>query len=646
MAESVICIEYTGDDETSEDVGIPAVSYLPDIPEGPILRLAAYRQAWNKCLSRIKELLEQIQGAAADECISYVEDAYKNINPLIPFKELPTVQLSGLDSSLLNNCLEEVVNRVDALIVCLSISECSSLTTLMKTIIHGITSNPKAPQKDNPKRKAHATLAPYDPGILKAWWTAIKNDLGSPNLVVVFPHIESMDSAIFAEALHILNSIVDDVPLTCIITSATKKALQSIIPWSSLRLLRNHRIDVPCGLPLVETIISKTFLDVDFEPDIGMYGDSIRRVLEWCTRCTLSIDALISYIQIMHLYHFSNPVSLLTVPHLLLPTVYQKSPFIDAIDAMENRLPDNITTEISESPYLPESSTPVVLVQMRKLVRDRALRFRHRLALAHLLQHFLRGVASKHPDLEGGLADLVTPLRRKHVIKYLCLIIKKLSMSQITDLCSKIHGTFQGLSTEPNAPGADLGAQAVHWQAVLADGQTDEQLREFASQMGDWISGYMSEGFQEPKPGSLDLIWHFTSRDVTEELLNPAPHATVVSGLLATSGAESNGNVQTPTGALPDAAILFERYMESGRMINVYDWFQSFSGTLDAEREAKEAKNERQVAQKTDAEWNEEVQGRFLRAMHELDFLGFLKQTGRKADHVMRTAFDTNLYSN
>ena len=38
--------------------------------------------------------------------------------------------------------------------------------------------------------------------------------------------------------------------------------------------------------------------------------------------------------------------------------------------------------------------------------------------------------------------------------------------------------------------------------------------------------------------------------------------------------------------------------------------------------------------------WRLEVRARFIRALHELDYIGLIKHTGRKADHVMRTVFD------
>jgi len=38
--------------------------------------------------------------------------------------------------------------------------------------------------------------------------------------------------------------------------------------------------------------------------------------------------------------------------------------------------------------------------------------------------------------------------------------------------------------------------------------------------------------------------------------------------------------------------------------------------------------------------WRLEVQARFIRALHELDYVGFIKHTGRKRDHVLRTVLD------
>lgn len=113
----------------------------------------------------------------------------------------------------------------------------------------------------------------------------------------------------------------------------------------------------------------------------------------------------------------------------------------------------------------------------------------------------------------------------------------------------------------------------------------------------------------------------------------------------------------------PDTSILFRRYLDSGKMINLYDWFESFQLEVETQRKALKQRATRQKSrpqsptkrgkkgkaraaqEEADEEedldrWKLEVQARFMRAMQELDYLGFIKHTGRKADHVLRVVFD------
>lgn len=195
-----------------------------------------------------------------------------------------------------------------------------------------------------------------------------------------------------------------------------------------------------------------------------------------------------------------------------------------------------------------------------------------------------------------------------------------------------------------------------------------------------------------------------------------------------TSKSEENTLVEIISPEIPDTCILFQRYLESGRMINVYDWYESFAGTLNGLRlqkrrkdkdhklkakatrdkkyfqadtpsdvigmsnknashsrgtneipasplkgkgrtrgkkgirglgrrrgrpetitdpvssadEAEERETEDEFYENEEARgrWNKEVQARFLRAVQELDFMGFIKHTRRKTDHVQKTVYD------
>jgi origin recognition complex subunit 3 len=169
------------------------------------------------------------------------------------------------------------------------------------------------------------------------------------------------------------------------------------------------------------------------------------------------------------------------------------------------------------------------------------------------------------------------------------------------------------------------------------------------------------------------------------QLINPAPRAHITSALLhpeayaaqephpgvAKGGASGSDDAEGEVPVaweLPDTSILFRGYLEAGRMINVFDWYQSFAAVLQAQRQkgpgiadqkragdslsdgtardgmesdGDEAEREDGV-EVEDEKWGMEVQARFIRGVHELDMMGFLKHTGRKPDHVARTVFDVS----
>jgi origin recognition complex subunit 3 len=66
---------------------------------------------------------------------------------------------------------------------------------------------------------------------------------------------------------------------------------------------------------------------------------------------------------------------------------------------------------------------------------------------------------------------------------------------------------------------------------------------------------------------------------------------------------------------------LFNIYLDCGRLINLQDWYEAFKSVCEY--------GDDQVCE-------EELQARFMKGLGELSFLGFVRPTGRKTDHVVR----------
>lgn len=154
-----------------------------------------------------------------------------------------------------------------------------------------------------------------------------------------------------------------------------------------------------------------------------------------------------------------------------------------------------------------------------------------------------------------------------------------------------------------------------------------------------------------PIRGMTDLS-HFENKAEAVQMLNPALRPSIISGLSFPQSYTIEGLVPEDEESLedlPDTSILFKGYAGAGKMINVYDWFDHFRRVLEGQRargtkeKGKGKGKGKKVEQEEDNEkWKLSVQARFMRALHELDYLGFIKHTsrgggGRKGEYVLRT---------
>ncbi|KAK7492009.1 hypothetical protein BaRGS_00016673 [Batillaria attramentaria] len=79
--------------------------------------------------------------------------------------------------------------------------------------------------------------------------------------------------------------------------------------------------------------------------------------------------------------------------------------------------------------------------------------------------------------------------------------------------------------------------------------------------------------------------------------------------------------------SMPDVCIAYKLHLESGQLINLYDWLQAFVSIVTVEEQENKKKGSKP---------DKLLQARFIQAVSELQFLGFIKPTKRKTDHVAR----------
>jgi hypothetical protein len=72
-------------------------------------------------------------------------------------------------------------------------------------------------------------------------------------------------------------------------------------------------------------------------------------------------------------------------------------------------------------------------------------------------------------------------------------------------------------------------------------------------------------------------------------------------------------------------SVIYRIYLECGHMINLFDWLQAFV-----------EKMENRDLEELDEKKRKLLQALFFRAITELQFIGYIKQTSRKVDHVIK----------
>ncbi|KZT04882.1 uncharacterized protein LAESUDRAFT_813778 [Laetiporus sulphureus 93-53] len=331
----------------------------------------------------------------------------------------------------------------------------------------------------------------------------------------------------------------------------------------------------------------------------------------------------------------------------------------------------------------------------------------------------LRGRASRDVRFQGLVLKKLSSNSLRILIEELCAFFQSLRDSDALVLPEHeealvwLEGALAELPPEQEEMNDDDARMSMVDAEEITSARRDPAVVQIAEALGEWLVNYLEGCFVRLDEGPLWDIWYTGLTPFPDELINPVPRATIVSALVhpydfarahtdlvnATHNAppahdapnvkptydhdaseEEYGDETEQVPALwqlPDTTILFRRYLEAGRLINAYDWYEAFAQVLDnqkrhlclqarvqaesrasgkgkgrarampiANADDEDEGNDEDVEDEESGDeeqaeaWQLELQARFIRALHTLDLLGLIKHTGRKADHVMRTVWD------
>ncbi|RCH88666.1 Origin recognition complex subunit 3 [Rhizopus stolonifer] len=173
-------------------------------------------------------------------------------------------------------------------------------------------------------------------------------------------------------------------------------------------------------------------------------------------------------------------------------------------------------------------------------------------------------------------------------------------------------------------------AKKVQTQSIEHLKRKGTEASKIAMSIADWLDKTLSHYLRPYTTVPLFELVYYTNVVLHEKSFAPQPRASVQTALTQPQHYINCSccNTEKTDQILPsedDACILYKLYLECGRMINLYDWYIAFESFV--ERESRPSKK---------TMIKNEVQARFIRSVAELQFLGFIKPTQRKTDHVLR----------
>ncbi|XP_044931786.1 origin recognition complex subunit 3 isoform X3 [Mustela putorius furo] len=136
-----------------------------------------------------------------------------------------------------------------------------------------------------------------------------------------------------------------------------------------------------------------------------------------------------------------------------------------------------------------------------------------------------------------------------------------------------------------------------------------------------------------PETQPLHEVVYFSAAHTLREHLNAAPRIALHTALNNPYYYLKNEALKSEEGCIPNVApdicIAYKLHLECSRLINLVDWSEAFATVVTAAEKMD-------ASSVTSEERNEIIHARFIRAVSELELLGFIKPTKQKTDHVAR----------
>ncbi|XP_042244216.1 origin recognition complex subunit 3 [Thunnus maccoyii] len=499
-----------------------------------------------------------------------------------------------------------------------------------------------------------------------------------PPVVIIFKDLEAFNPRVLQDFILICSRYIERVPLMFIFGIATSPStIQHMLPHSVSSLLCIELFQSLSCTQHLATVIDKLILTPQFP--FKLNGKVMQVLISIFLYHDFSVRNFIKGVQLALLEHFhSQPLSvlcckkkeallnLMQLSHSDLERIRQLPSFRRYVEKQESQEQVNL---LKNDTHLKEVCQRLIK-DLRKYHKNYypVLRCLHTLTSSlpryplgkqirelHLI--CLENNVWENEDYLSALKllkmlakdELITLLQRcAEILQPVKSKRMKSAHVQLEDLLTKLKqldtsATEVAPSAEDiiTSPVKDLQKKTDLFQLQktlleMNESRRAKKLSPFEilrNEAIEFIDSLVTSHLSPPESQTLNEVCYYSSSASVRRHLNATPRTSIQAALSNPYYFLQNDSLKTEDGtvssAAPDICITYKLHLECGRLINLYDWLEAYSIVVSAaEGNSPDSDQYGKV--------DEVKHARFIRAVSELEFLGFIKSTKQKTDHVAR----------
>ncbi|KAI5210842.1 hypothetical protein E4T38_01930 [Aureobasidium subglaciale] len=647
------------------------------------LRRSLYQRLWAKQQARLKNLLLEINESTISQISTFVETTDPQPAPGRVSSAIILTGPSIASHALLFSQLSQRIGHTDQSVsIPLTSALAPNLKTLLKNLISkGTSSSAQSDDEDEvdavrPTKK-RMRLLNYDLQLLYDY----VQEQNLSRVVVAFQDCEAFDGALLSDAIELLTRWQDRIPFVFFFGVATSIENFSVkLSKKATRCIQGQRFDVVKAESALEQVTEALYpLSESGSPRLwlgpGICSATLRRQREHIQ----SLDAFVDSAQYAYLSHFyANALSIflddsikladISTEHLEalrnLPSFQQHMEMLleDGEASAPRRLLDSDeylleylklqTTVGSESLETILSTVEIIVVLQR---RHYAL---HQQLKSNLLVDALAGQL-RDSNFEKNLFMCL----KKSNSEALLLTLEEMlpiTSGDLHNTCSRLLKQLDKLQAQQTDGGALRSEQDVHnatlrttvvakkvelskQKSTLTKG--DAAYSEILNEFVEALKTHFDAVLIDPRALVFNEIFMYDLKSPHRDVFTPKPRGAIERALASPhdyldceccAPDVGTGEENTLASTQPSTAILYQLYLEGGALMNIADLRTAFVTILgDDQDEVLTRRHENLEAGHTD----QRPSALFQRSLAELKYLGLVRGTRKKADHVMKISW-------